>query len=322
MTGHHRVPDELAQWPFVGSIAVRSGLLTANELRGPTWVRLLRGVYVRAGRESDPQVRVHALRLVVGLYDVVCGVTAAWLHGVWTPPPGGTLPLEIARPLRAHGQQPAGLRRRRLVLLDEPDADDVVDMDGVHVTSGLRTCVDVMRERSLVEAVVVADAFAHRGLVRLPSLRAYCAERRRWPNIRRARAAADLANAGARSPGESRLRMVIVLAGYDEPLVNVPVYTRQGVHLGTPDLTLPAPRWVHLEYDGAYHDEQAQHGRDLRRQNGLQREGRVPLLRYDWRHVLRERHVVLRDLVAASGEEPRFELDERDFKRADGAGHR
>jgi hypothetical protein len=195
----------------------------------------------------------------------------------------------------------------------------VVTVHGLLVTSPLRTCFDLMRERSLVEAVVVADAFANAGLIRLVSLREYCGERRRWPNIRRARAAADLAHDGARSPGETRLRMVVVLAGYDEPLVNVPVHTPRGDHLGTPDLTLTGRRWVHLEYDGAYHDEAAQHGRDLRRQNGLQREGGIPLLRYDWRHVLRERHVVLRDIEAVRHEEARFALDERDFLRSRGS---
>ncbi len=278
-------------------------------------------MYVRAGRESDPRVRAEALRLAMRGQDVVCGLTAAWLHGVWTPPPNSVLPLEITRPERAHGQQPAGLRRRRLVLLDERGGGplEVVTVHGCRVTTPLRTCFDLMRERSLVEAVVVADAFVHAQLVSLTSLTNYCGRRRRWPNVRRARAAADLAHADARSPGESRLRMVVVLAGYDQPLVNVPVHTPQGAHLGTPDLTLTGRRWVHLEYDGAYHDEVAQHGRDLRRQNGLQREGGVPLLRYDWRHVLRERHVVLRDLAAVRREEPRFELDDRDFMRHQGA---
>jgi hypothetical protein len=109
--------------------------------------------------------------------------------------------------------------------------------------------------------------------------------------------------------------MIIVLAGYEEPLVNVPVHDRDGTHLGTPDLTVPGTPWVHLEYDGAYHDEAAQHGRDLRRQNALLGRTGVPLLRYDWRHVLRQREAVLHDLARASGRRPRQQIDDRDFAR-------
>ena len=109
--------------------------------------------------------------------------------------------------------------------------------------------------------------------------------------------------------------MVVVLSGYDEPLVNVPVHGARGEHLGTPDLTMTGRRWVHLEYDGAYHDEEGQHGRDLRRQNALHGYGGAPLLRFDWRHVLRQRQAVLHDLARASGQLPRQDLDDRDFER-------
>ena len=236
------------------------------------------------------------------------------------------MPLEVTRPVRAHGVQVGGMLRRRLVLRGTNDTarppvgipeldEDVVERTGVRVTSPLRTCFDLMRERSLVEAVVVADAFLNAGAGQTDELFDYCDDRRRWPHVRRARTAARLAHAGARSPGETRLRCIVVLAGYPEPLVNVPVHTSDGIHLGTPDLTLVGRRWVHLEYDGAYHDEAAQHGRDLRRQNNLLRSAQTPLLRYDWRHVLRERDLVVHDVSAATGRAPRYELEEADFRR-------
>jgi hypothetical protein len=326
MTAHGRVPPELSAHPFLGSKAVADGLLTKNQLRGPTWVRLLRNVYVRRGLEQDPVVRVHALTLVAAPDAVICGRTAAWLHEVWQPPPGGIVPLELTRPVRAHGGAADAMRRHRRVLRGTPDSsrptvgdedldEDVVAWGDLQVTSALRTCFDLMRERGLVEGVVVADSFAHSGAVDLTKLGEYCADRQRWPNVRRARCAVRLAHEGSRSPGETRLRMVVVLAGYEEPLVNVPVVSPDGQHVATPDLMLRGRRWVHLEYDGAYHDELAQHGRDLRRQNGLLRAGDVPLLRFDWRHVLRQRELVLRDIALASGEAPRQPLDDVDFVR-------
>jgi hypothetical protein len=326
MTAHHHVPPELSAHPFLGSEAVAGGLLSKNQLRGPTWTRLLRNVYVRRGLEHDPVVRVQALTLVTAPDEVICGRTAAWLHEVWQPAPGEVVPLELTRPVRAHGGAVGVVRRHRRVLRGTPDSsrlpvgdddldEDVVAWGDLQVTSALRTCFDLMRERGLVEGVVVADSFARAGAVDLRKLGEYCADRQRWPHVRRARCAAQLAHEGSRSPGETRLRMVVVLAGYEEPLVNVPVYSPFGEHVATPDLMLRGRRWVHLEYDGAYHDEASQHGRDLRRQNGLLRAGDVPLLRFDWRHVLRQRELVLRDVAVACGEDPHQALDDIDFAR-------
>ena len=129
-----------------------------------------------------------------------------------------------------------------------------------------------MRRSGLVEAVVVADAFAASGAVSLPLLAGYCEDRRRWPEVRLARRAVTLAHPGASSPGETRLRMVVVLAGFEEPLVNVPVHGLKGNTSEHPTSQC-RPTWVHLEYDGAHHDEAAQHGRDLRRQNALMATG-------------------------------------------------
>ena len=243
-------------------MAAGAGLVTKNQLRGPAYTRLFRGIYVRRGLEADASVRFAALRLHLnGGEGVVRGLTAAWLHGVWRPAPGDDLPLEFARSPRKLGHDLT---------------TDLVPSGGLLVTSPQRTCFDLMRRSGLVEAVVVADAFAATGTVSLPVLAGYCEDRRRWPEVRHARLAVTLAHPGARSPGETRLRMVVVLAGFEEPLVNVPVHDLKGAHLGTPDLTVPGRSWVHLEYDGAYHDEAAQHGRDLRRQNALIGYGGVP----------------------------------------------
>lgn len=277
-----------------------SGLLTKNQLRGSTFVRIFPDIYARRALQADVAVRLAALRLHLGDRGIVCGLTAAWVHGVWQPTTAQALPLEFVPSTRRLGRCADG---------------DVVTRAGMHVTSPERTCFDLMRRHRLVEAVVVADAFTAAGVLTLPRLKEFCAERRRWPEVRIARLASTLAHAGARSPGESRLRMVVVLSGYDEPLVNVPVYGARGEHLGTPDLTMTGRRWVHLEYDGAYHDEEGQHGRDLRRQNALHGYGGSPLLRFDWRHVLRQRQAVLHDLARASGQPPRQDLDDRDFER-------
>jgi hypothetical protein len=195
--------------------------------------------------------------------------------------------------------------------------DDVWTMNGLLVTSPLRTCFDLMRERPLVEAVVVADAFLYAGAVHREHLAAYCGDRRRWPGVREARVAVSLASSAARSPGESRLRMVVVLGGLEEPFVNVPVVDSYGQHIATPDLQVRGRCWAWVEYDGAYHETEGQHGADVRRENRLVLSASgIPVLRYDRRHMRGhgpER--VLGEIVAATRARDHAMLDPRDFWR-------
>ncbi len=320
------VPDELRAGPFRGCDAVANGLVSRGQLRSGAWVRVLQGVYTHRELTLDGDVRIEALRLALGPGQVVCGRTAAWLHGVWTPRPDASVPLEVSTRLGAWGQGD-GPARRRLVLRGGPDWEggatgisvldqDVVKLGGLPVLSPLRTCFDLIRERLLVESVVVADAFAWAGAIDLTTLAVYANDRRRWPRVREARVAISLAHAGARSPGESRLRMIPVLAGLPEPLVNVPLLDAGGRVLGVPDLTLIGPhgRRVGAEYDGGYHDVGEQPSADRRRGNRVVL-GDLPLLRYDAQSLALERETVLAQLSAAIGVRPPNPLDERDFRR-------
>ncbi len=319
-------PPDLLGVAFRGADAIAAGLLTPAQLRCPCWVRLLRGVYAHEGSAALDAVRLQALTLAAGPRDVVCGRTAAWLWRVWRPLPGKHVPLEVTRPLLTRGGDVRGEARRRLVLRrgDERPAygisvldDDVVAVGDLLVTSPLRTCFDLMRERRLVEAVVVADAFLHSAAVHLEHLAAYCADRRRWPHVRDTRVAVGLADAASRSPGESRLRMVPVLGGLEAPFVNVPVVDAYGQHLATPDLQVRGRRWAWLEYDGAYHEDAAQHAADVRRENRLSvHSAGVPVLRYDRQHLVREGpEQVLTQVARATRAREVRQLDLRDFWR-------
>lgn len=323
-----QIPPALAGVPFRGSEAVAGGLVTRYQLRSQAWCRLLHGAYVTRELATDPAVRLQALHLVMPAGAVIAGRTAAWLHGVWEPRPGHAVPLELARSVRAPAIFADGVVVRRLVLRGGPDLRrpltglssldrDVVEVDGIRVTSSMRTCFDLMRERALVEAVVVADAFAAADPpLPLPHLDAYCADRRRWPNVRLARQAVDLARSGVRSPGESRLRMILVLSGLADPLVNVPIL-RRGTDevLGVPDLTMLGPRrMVGVEYDGGYHDDADQPALDRRRDNRLTVSS-LPILRYDNVSVTLQRTLVAEEVAQACGDRITLPLCERDFRR-------
>jgi hypothetical protein len=305
------------QAPFLARAAVDAGLLTRRQLQSKPWVRLLRNVYVHRDLPLTDLVRARALLLVLPGRSVVAGLTAAWLHGAWQPLPGRPVPLQYARPRAATSSRPAGLHLSRRVLhVDGTGLSDVTEVGGVVVTSPLRTCFDLMRGRSLVEAVVVADAFAHAGVLDLPWLAAYVGMHRRWPGVRRSAQAVELASARSRSPGESRLRMIVVLAGFPVPLVNPPFFTGSPPRLaGYPDLviivTFPV---LGLEYDGAYHDDLRQRQADNRRENTLTRA--VPtLLRYGAESVRRNRELIVADISAMTGLRPTAHLRDDDFRR-------
>jgi hypothetical protein len=320
------VPAELLLGPFRARDAVEARRLTANQLRSQAWRRLFRGVYVHRSVPDTPELRVSAARLALPGDVVAAGLLAAWLHLVWTPLPGREVPLCVTRPVPRTGERFAGVHRRRLTLRGTADwfgSDvghsavdrDVGEVDGMLVTSPLRTCFDLMRQRRLVEAVVVADAFVHQlGLAR-ELLAVYAADRRRWPGVRECRVAVDLCRENVRSPGESRLRMVPVLAGLPEPWVNVPIVDSTGSVLAVPDLWLPGRRPVGLEYDGAYHDDTDQPLLDRRRTNRITRAAGLPILRYDRTSVTEERYTILDDIHSITGLKAPALLDDADFWR-------
>ena len=89
------------------------------------------------------------------------------------------------------------------------DADEIIEVDGVAVTSVSRTLADLARTLPFEQALVVADAALHR---RRASPAAFAdavtraSGREGSPLARRVAAAADLR---AEGPGEARSRMAI-----------------------------------------------------------------------------------------------------------------
>lgn len=296
-----RRPCELLEGPFTVATARAFGV-SARMLQGASWRQIVRGVYVGANLVVTDAVRLAALRLVVPKDSVLTDLTAAWLHGAWNPRPGSALPLHFAL-AKGRARPPGSTELSHRFTWWR---DDVATVHDLQVSAPMRNALELARRACLVEAVALIDAFAYRGLIDLPWFWAYLDAHRRWPGVRGVRAAAELATAYARSPGESRLRMIPVLGGLPPPFVNVPVY-RKGILVACLDLWLTAQeREVGLEYDGAYHEDAAQHRADNRRENLLLGN----LLRYDRftvaRHVERTR--ALYEIARALGLEPPHDL--------------
>ncbi|MBO0681874.1 MAG: hypothetical protein J2P45_01860 [Candidatus Dormibacteraeota bacterium] len=114
--------------------------------------------------------------------------------------------------------------------------------------------MDLGRWLPLVEAVVALDMALHARLVGLTDLRHYVEQHPRSWRGTRLRRAIDLAEPATESPMETRLRLLLVLAGLPRPQVQVSLHDDRGRFLGRPDLYYPDQR-LGLEYDGGTHRE-------------------------------------------------------------------
>jgi very-short-patch-repair endonuclease len=252
------VPAELKARPFTLVEAEQVGL-TRKQLRGASWRRVGRGLYVWAALADNPALHLAAVHRRLPSEAAFSGRTAAWLHGLDLPPCD---PVEVTVPRRCGISRLAGVSVSRTVVPER----DVVVRRGLPVTSALRTVADLGGRPPLVEAVVAADMALHKRLVSLAELRAYAAAHPGTQGIAQLRRVLDLAEPAAESPMETRLRLLLVLAGLPRPRAQVPLHDDRGRFLGRPDLYYPEHR-LGVEYDGATHRDSLVD--DNRRQNRL-----------------------------------------------------
>lgn len=266
----------VAREPVV-PIELRSGLFTLQEARlaglsrrqlaGQSWRRVERGVYRWAQLPDSPLLQLNAVarRMPDAVFS---GRTAGWLHGLDLPP---AEPVEaIVQDARVSGR--AGVKLQRATLAPR----DVVRMKGLPVTSALRTAVDLGSRRPLVDAVVALDMAIHQRIVTVTKLRSFMEANRGAKGSAILRRVIELAEPATQSPMETRLRLLLVMAGLPRPQAQVSIHDPHGRFLGRPDLYYPAHR-LGLEYDGSTHRDSLVE--DNRRQNRLMNGG-VRLLRF------------------------------------------
>ena len=241
---HARAPTDdpapLPPSPFTREQAAAAGV-TDWALRGSRCVRVLTNVYVDAALALTPALRARAALLAAPPGSVVARHDAARL---W----GGVVPDSPD----LHLLVPAGSRVRADGISARSAADVVVaHRDGIPVTSVVQTFLDLAGDLGLVDLVVLGDSFVRRNVVTCAEL-AEAARTGRGRGVRLARRAAGLVRAGVDSPMESRLRMLIVLAGLPEPEVNHILREDDGAWRLRFDLAYPELK-IAIEYDGRQH---------------------------------------------------------------------
>jgi hypothetical protein len=144
--------------------------------------------------------------------------------------------------------------------------------DGVAVSSPVDTYVALGAMLDLVDLVCVGDVIVRRGWATPEQLRDGCAASSERMASRAARAGRYV-RAGVDSPMETRLRMLIVLAGLPEPQTNIVLRNDDGsvaaqLDMGYPELKLA------IVYDGSQHRENPELWEsDIERREGLDRFG-------------------------------------------------
>lgn len=262
-------PDpRLVGGPFLRRDGLKAGL-TKHSLDGPGFLALFGAVRVHASTPVDARIRARAVLLVMP-HAVISDHTAAQVWGGIVPETGSTHVTVESASRRS---------RRAGVVSHVRSRVAVVEHDGVRVTPPELTFVHLADRLTLVDLVVLGDSLVRRGATSPAALRR--AARASTSRSRaRARRAADLVRERVDSPMETRVRLLLLLAGLPEPIVNLEL--GDGDRRFRLDLSWPELRLA-VEYDGRHHAEDpGQWGRDLGRREWFDAAGwRLIVLRSD-----------------------------------------
>jgi very-short-patch-repair endonuclease len=253
-----RIPPELTKGPFTVEEARLNGV-SGDQLLGTSWKRLGPGLYAWREVAEAPITRLMAAKRRLPDAAVFTGPTAAWLHGLDAPP---CSPIEAAVPSTTSTSRLVGLVVRRRTIA----AAETSIRRGFRVTSAVRTIADLARRLPLTDAVALLDVALHRRLLTAGRLRDWASTHAGYRWVRRLNRPLELADPAAESVMETRLRLILVLAGLPRPKVQVSLRDERGFFIARPDLYYPGVRLA-IEYDGATHRDSL--AADNRRQNRL-----------------------------------------------------
>lgn len=277
-----------------------------------------RNVYLPHGAEFTARERAVAAWLWSNRTATVVGLSAAAMHGSrWIPVEA---PAELAR---TQHNSPPGIIVRKDTLAD----DQVEPIAGVACTTVPRTAFDLGRRLLQEEGVIRIDALLNATGVPVREISALA---ERYPgarNIRRLRKSLELVDAGAESPQETRVRLVLVEAGLPRPVTQIRLGRRR-VDMGWPDYT------VAVEYDGEQHwTDPREHAGDIGRleylaglgwtivrvsawhlrndRAGIAHRAETALRAKGWTGPLTPRGDLFTDLPGKTGEQANFRREKR-----------
>lgn len=259
------------------------------------WHRVRRGIFTPTWPESPHEQHLVSARAVLIGHrtgTVLSHVTGAlaWGLPVMVPDPG---PVVVSRlgDLTVPDKRSAGLR----VIGSPLDRRDVVVIDGMPVTSAVRTVLDCARSLPKRVALAVADAAAHADLLPDAEMQRVLSQMKGWKGIPRARAVLPLVEPATESPGETFCRVALLDAGF-RVTAQYEVVDR-GRFIGRADFWIDRTR-VLVEFDGRSkysldpEGEQMAVWKEKRRHDALEAVG-FAVVRLSWEDLSDKRQLRL-----------------------------
>ena len=229
--------------PLLTRAMALAGGITDWQLRGPSYQRLFNGVNAPSDLPITAALMARGALLAAPPGSLAARHTAAELwRGIVPDQPD----VHLAIPPSAR-MQVAGIDARAWA------GTSSSRRAGILLTTPADTFVDLAADLTLVDLVVLGDSLVRRGLLAPRDLVA-AAELAHGRGVRAARRAARLVRLGVDSAMETRLRLLLVLAGLPEPVVNLVIRDDVGTWLFRLDLAYPEVK-VAIEYDGRQHAE-------------------------------------------------------------------
>jgi hypothetical protein len=241
--------------PFIGSEAVASGELTAYELR-TGFVAIHRDIFVPRDGELTAVGRARAAWLWSKRRGVIAGHSASALHGAkWIDA------RRAAEIIHDNRHAPAGIRPWSDCIED----DELVQLAGMTATSPARTALDIACRFRLGQAVASVDALARATDLKVADVDLLAERYQGRRGIRQARRALSLVDAGAESPRETWLRLLLIRAGFPAPRTQIPVHDEYGQLVAVLDMGWEEMKLA-VEYEGDHHrTDRRQFNKDITR---------------------------------------------------------
>ena len=228
--------------PFIGSAALAAGTLSRHALR-TRYIAMHHDVYIAKDADVTAVLRAKACWLRSRGQGVLAGFSAAALHGArWID---ADLPATI---IHTNRRRTPGITVWAAVIND----DEICLIEGMRVTTPARTALDLARRYPVDAAVVAIDALTRATRLRVPNIESAAQQHPGRRGLKRALMTLDLVDPGAESPPETRLRLLIVRAGFPRPRTQIPVYDQYGALIGVVDMGWRELK-IAVEYEGDHH---------------------------------------------------------------------
>jgi len=253
----------LGRQPFIGTEALAAGDVSRHELR-KYYRPILPNVYLEKRVEASLRQRTIGAWLWSRREAVIAGAAASAMHGAKWVDDGG--PVEL---IWRNARPPQRVLTRDDLLL----SDEFQRLDGLYVTTPERTAFDIGRRGTTGRAVAGLDALAAATDFKVRDVEELAGNHRHARGLRQLELVLDLVDAGAQSPKETWLRLLLINAGFPKPRTQIPVlgadgFPRYFLDMGWEDIRLA------VEYDGDQHrTDRWQFAKDVERLEYVDRIG-------------------------------------------------